>query len=346
MGTSTGQSTRWRWRLLITAMAGAVCLSAQAPAEGPLTAAERDLAQGISQLRAAQGLPAIPVTQSLAKVARLHVQDLNQFHPNAGTDSRGLPCNLHSWSANGSWTPVCYTDDHNYKLLMWSKPREITTVYTTDGFEIAHTNGAGATSAGAIAGWTASSGHLDVILQRGSWSTCTWKAMGVAIGGTFAVVWLGASADSAGPVPEPAGAATSTLVGSPAQPPKKATDRPDPVGPAGGLSLKVTNPAATGDDPVTFVVTKLTPGSADLGDAHYAIEIWTDATWVTYFRSGRMVFGQGPMLESGKGKSWSWDRSHDDRQHKASPGRKYRIRFFAPKVTAEVLTAEFELKAR
>ena len=33
---------------------------------------------------------------------------------------------MHSWSANGSWTPCCYTADHARKECMWNKPGEIT----------------------------------------------------------------------------------------------------------------------------------------------------------------------------------------------------------------------------
>lgn len=191
-----------RMACVAAAIIASVLLSGQTPCDAPLTVAEGELAALIGQLRAAHGLPAVPATRSLTKVARLHVNDLNLWHPDTGTDSRGQSCNLHSWSAHGSWTAVCYTDDHFYKSRMWSKPREITGVFTDHGFEIAHVNSVGATPASVVAGWKGSGSHLDVILQRDIWASSAWKSMGVGIEGKYAVIWFAASADPAGPIRE------------------------------------------------------------------------------------------------------------------------------------------------
>ena len=69
------------------------------------SAAEQRLYRLLMEHRRSQGLPAIPWSSSLSFVARAHVRDL-QAHPPSGK------CNFHSWSADGPWTPCCYTDDH------------------------------------------------------------------------------------------------------------------------------------------------------------------------------------------------------------------------------------------
>ena len=99
----------------------------QAPVAASTTAG---IAEAINAYRREQGLPAIPVSAELTRVARAHVQDLltNKPHEQPG-------CNLHSWSDRGNWTPVCYTDDHAQAALMWSKPREIAN-YPGNGYEI------------------------------------------------------------------------------------------------------------------------------------------------------------------------------------------------------------------
>lgn len=331
------------WLAVLSCAVGLVSLFAgQTPGtdDGPQTTAERDLTALIGQLRTAQGLPAVPVSRSLSRVARLHVRDLNLYRPDSGADGRGQPCNLHSWSANGPWTAVCYTDDHQYRLQMWTKPREITQVYTDNGFEIAHTDRAGATPAGAIAGWSASPAHLDVLLQRNAWAAYEWKAVGVAIEGQYAVAWFAATPDPAGGLPEP-----SPFPGESPSASQSPNAQASP-GSRADLRLSVTAREVPPEVPVRFSLRKETAGSVDLTDAHFVIEIFDEGQWVPYFRSLRMTFGQGPTLTDGTGRSWTWDRSHDDRQHKAPEGRHYRVRLYLPRWDPEPLAAEFTLLKR
>lgn len=85
----------------------------------------------IMEYRKANGLPNISISTSLTNVAQTHVKDLQNNHP------ENEPCNMHSRSANGKWTPCCYTPDHAQAQCMWNKPRELTS-YNGNGFEIAH----------------------------------------------------------------------------------------------------------------------------------------------------------------------------------------------------------------
>lgn len=139
----------------------------------------------IFDYRAENGLTAIPLSPTLSRIARLHVADLER-HPPRGR------CNTHSWSANGAWTPCCYTRDHAQARCMWDKPREISRgAYTAEGFEIVCHNADGMTAQAAMACWRRSRQHHDVLLNRGLWRDRPWRAMGVAVSAHYAVVWLG-----------------------------------------------------------------------------------------------------------------------------------------------------------
>jgi hypothetical protein len=139
----------------------------------------------IFDYRAENGLAAIALSPSLSRVAAAHVADLER-HPPEGR------CNAHSWSANGNWTPCCYTRDHAQARCMWDKPHEISRgAYTGDGFEIVCHNEDGMTAQAAFACWRRSRQHHDVLLNRGIWRDRPWRAMGVAVSAHYAVVWLG-----------------------------------------------------------------------------------------------------------------------------------------------------------
>jgi len=160
-----------------------------------LTAEEGQLLELINQYRVDEGHAAVPWSKSLTEVAQWHVWDLETNNPDAS-----ISCNMHSWSDQGIWTPVCYTADHANAAGMWAKPSEITgNVYSAPGYEIAYFGGAGTTPQGALAAWQGSSGHNDVILNQGIWaSRDPWPAMGAGIFGGYAVVWFGDMTDPRG----------------------------------------------------------------------------------------------------------------------------------------------------
>jgi hypothetical protein len=81
---------------------------------------------------------------------------------------------------------------------MWRKRREITAgVYTGNGYEIAAGPGTGITPIVALNAWRGSQLHHDVILNRNIWSNITWRAVGAAMTGRYAVVWFGEQTDPA-----------------------------------------------------------------------------------------------------------------------------------------------------
>lgn len=165
------------------------------PQVDSLTANEQELAKLINAYRESLGLERLTISKSLTAVARAHVDDSNAHNPGKETNVLGQKCNLHSWSANGNWVPMCYTPDHLYAALMWSKPREITD-YKGNGYEISTWTNGNMTPAQAFELWRKSDGHEQLMAGRGSWAMLT--TMGVGIDGGYAHVWFGSDRDPAG----------------------------------------------------------------------------------------------------------------------------------------------------
>jgi hypothetical protein len=170
-----------------------VCLSAQ----------EAELIMLVNRYREQRGLPSIEVSRSLTTVARLHASDLQHHTPNQGTDSRGMECNMHSWSSHGSWTAGCYTSDHRFADLMRSKPREITAnAYDGAGYEVVYwTSGQPTTPALAFESWSRSPDHRALLFETGKWSGIHFKAIGAAFSENYVVLWFGQRTDPQGSVP-------------------------------------------------------------------------------------------------------------------------------------------------
>jgi hypothetical protein len=161
-----------------------------------LSAEEQTLYDLIMDYRKSKDLPVVPLSKSLTYVAQLHALDLQQQQPDQH------PCNMHSWSDAGDWTPCCYTPDHKQASCMWNKPKELTS-YTGDGYEIS-AGGASSFSAyqmtaeKALSLWKSSPGHNGVITNQGIWKNANWQAIGIGIRGGYAMVWFGKVSDKTG----------------------------------------------------------------------------------------------------------------------------------------------------
>jgi uncharacterized protein YkwD len=168
-----------------------------------LTPQEAELIGLVNQYRILRGLPAVPVSKSLVKVARIHVMDLQKNSPYQGQDARGMNCNLHSWSAQGYWIPVCYTADHHYANLMRSKPGEINgKQFDAPGYEIVYwTSSAPPLPVQVIAAWDRSPDHRAILLETGKWAGASFKALGVGISDHFTTLWLSPESDPRGSLP-------------------------------------------------------------------------------------------------------------------------------------------------
>lgn len=182
---AVGVITRRAWLAALVVMAWAPAAAQTLPP------AAAELARLINAYRAESGLPAVPLSPSLNRVAEAHARDLAR-------STRGDQCTLHSWSSAGRWTPCCYTRDGALAQCMWDKPRELTRGrYTGKGYEIAYTSTEAVTPELALLRWRDSPHHHEVILNRGTWSSMTWRAMGVALTDRHALVWFGEVADLA-----------------------------------------------------------------------------------------------------------------------------------------------------
>jgi uncharacterized protein YkwD len=159
-----------------------------------LSANEIKLYKLVMEYRKTVGLPAISLSTSLCFVAQTHCKDLANNKPNSGR------CNLHSWSSNAHCSSCCYTPDHAKANCMWAKPRELTN-YTGNGFEIAyniwHSDDANYTvqPEEALKGWQQSTGHNEVIINKGIWKNMQWNAIGIGTYKGFAVIWFGTEKD-------------------------------------------------------------------------------------------------------------------------------------------------------
>lgn len=149
---------------------------------------ERQLFEAINSYREGRGLPAVPFSTALSKVAKAHARDLMEnYEPSKR-------CNLHSWSDKGAWTDCCYRDNHKNPECMWDKPKEIAG-YDSPGYEIAYWHSAEARPSHALEVWIKSPGHHAVLANLPPFKTATWKAMGVGIYKQYAVVWFGEMED-------------------------------------------------------------------------------------------------------------------------------------------------------
>lgn len=166
-----------------------------------LSANEAELARMINEYRAEKGLAPYQISKSLTLVAQQHVWDSSNNFNNWPAPPEGKTCNMHSWSGvvnpalkEGTWTGLCYTNQHDNAPLQWIKPSEIAG-YPGEANEISYAASGGATPLGAMTGWKNSPGHHGALIDQGV------VAIGVGMGGEFAHVWLSHTADPIGEAP-------------------------------------------------------------------------------------------------------------------------------------------------
>lgn len=166
-----------------------------------LSGKETELLNAVNDYRVRHGLQPIANSRSLNKVARVHAIDLFENRPADCSDGACVDnCTLHSWSNQGFWTPVCYTNDHRYADKMWYKTREITNyVYPGEGYENAYwTSDAEVAVERVLECWKQSPSHNALLLQDGIWKGSKLLAFGVGIYKNVAVIWIGNAVDPLG----------------------------------------------------------------------------------------------------------------------------------------------------
>ncbi|MDX1957122.1 MAG: hypothetical protein SFU98_01045 [Leptospiraceae bacterium] len=143
---------------------------------------EAALIRTIAIDRARKKLTPISLSQSLTRVSKAHLLDLEKNPPAEN-------CTLESWSKSESWTECCHDlKEEKPKKCSLPKPKELTD-YKTDGIEILYTS---------------EKLKAHELFQFFKESTLinsnSWKAIGVSIRGNRASIWLGESED---PKPSP-----------------------------------------------------------------------------------------------------------------------------------------------
>jgi hypothetical protein len=153
-----------------------------------ISAEEFKLFNLVNEYRRSDNLPAIPLSQSLSKVAKQHIADLIQNKPDTST------CSFHSWSNKGNWQSCCFTKESRDKLCMQSKPSELTS-YPGKGYEVVYWESREATASKAINQWKETPVARSVLTNTKEWAALNWKAIGIGIDGGFAIIWLGEETD-------------------------------------------------------------------------------------------------------------------------------------------------------
>jgi hypothetical protein len=163
------------------------------PDEFCLTADEYRLYELINAHRLINGMKEIPLSASLSFVARTHVIDLFTNHPDTGV------CNLNSWSDKGEWTACCHNKYVPKEACIRDKPKELTK-YTGEGYELTYAEVLNTNADTVFHFWNKIDEANEFLLNEGKWEEKTWRAMGVGIYKSYAVLWMGQRTDA---LPEP-----------------------------------------------------------------------------------------------------------------------------------------------
>ncbi len=155
-----------------------------------ITDDEYRLYELINAHRLINGLKEIPLSASLSFVARTHVIDLYTNHPDTSI------CNLNSWSDKGDWIPCCHNKYVPAEQCIRNKPKELTK-YTGEGYELTYAEVFNTNADTVFRFWKKIEEANDFLLNKGNWDDKSWRAMGVGIYKSYAVLWMGQRSDAA-----------------------------------------------------------------------------------------------------------------------------------------------------
>lgn len=161
------------------------------PEDFCVTLEEQLLFDKINLLREDYGKKAVEFSKSLSYVAKLHVADLLNNHPDTSI------CNLSSWSDKGEWTACCYNPYVPNQDCMWDKPKELTP-YTYRGYELVGYFEGTFTVDSVINLWSDSKIVLDMLLTEGNFKEKKWICMGLSMNKNYVSVWFGQRTDKMG----------------------------------------------------------------------------------------------------------------------------------------------------
>jgi hypothetical protein len=159
------------------------------PADFCISSEEMQLFNYINSLREEYGKKSVKLSASLSFVAKTHVKDLIENHPDTSI------CNLSSWSDKGDWVACCYNTYIPNPECMKKKPKELTP-YPYYGYEMAVFFEDDYSLDNLDSIWSDTKQVLDMILTRGDWEKKKWVVAGVGINDHYVSVWFGQRADS------------------------------------------------------------------------------------------------------------------------------------------------------
>lgn len=158
------------------------------PADFCISSQEMQLFNYINSVRKEYGKKPVKLSASLSFVAKTHVKDLQENHPDTSI------CNLSSWSDKGNWEACCYNVYIPKPECMKKKPKELTP-YPYYGYEMAAYFEDGFVQDSLELLWNDTKPVLDMILTQGSWKEKSWVVAGVGINEHYVSVWFGQRAD-------------------------------------------------------------------------------------------------------------------------------------------------------
>lgn len=138
----------------------------------------------INAFRIENDLPEISLSGSLSLLAKLHINDLIENHPDTSI------CNLHSWSDKGDWKACCYNKYIFEPSCMYDKAKELTN-YKAKAYEMVFWESPEAHPDSVIQIWINTFTSADIILSRNKWENFMWKSIGIAVKDEYAIVWFG-----------------------------------------------------------------------------------------------------------------------------------------------------------
>lgn len=158
------------------------------PVDFCISSEEKKLFDQINILLEEYDKKPLQASTSLFYVAKAHVQDLINNHPDTSI------CNLSSWSDKGEWTACCHNPYIPQQDCMWDKPKEMTK-YPYRGYELAAYFEDEFNADSVIQLWGSSKKVLDMLLTNGSFEKKKWVCMGVGINAHYVSVWFGQRPD-------------------------------------------------------------------------------------------------------------------------------------------------------
>lgn len=156
-----------------------------------ISGVENQLFERINIFLTENGKKPLELSKSLSYVAKTHVNDLEQNHPDTSV------CNLSSWSDKGTWTACCYNPYVPNPDCMWDKPKELTS-FQYRGYELALYFEEEFNTDTIMQLLYSSNQVLDMLLTKGDYSSKKWICIGLGINDNYTSIWFAQRTDKAG----------------------------------------------------------------------------------------------------------------------------------------------------